>query len=48
VMAQPQLYVANAGEVFDEDLQLQDEATQQFLTRFLESFAAWVAAPHAA
>lgn len=48
VMAQPQLYVANAGEVFDEDLKLQDEATQQFLTRFLESFAAWVATPQAA
>lgn len=44
VMAQPQLYVANAGDVFDDDLKLQDDATQQFLARFLEGFTAWVTA----
>ncbi len=44
VMAQPQLYVANAGNVFGDDLTLQDDATRQFLTDFLEGFAAWVTA----
>ena len=46
VMPQPQLYVAHAGKVFDDDLKLQDDATLQFLTRFLEGFAAWIAGPN--
>jgi NAD(P)H-dependent FMN reductase/ketosteroid isomerase-like protein len=43
VMQQPEAYLANAGELFDEKGQLKDEETRGFLKKFMLEFAAWVA-----
>lgn len=42
-MPQPELLVFRAHEKFDAEGRLADEATGQFLTRYLTAFAAWVA-----
>jgi len=42
-MQQPEAYIGNAGELFDEQDQLKQESTQQFLQEFIDAFAEWVA-----
>jgi NAD(P)H-dependent FMN reductase len=37
-----QLYVAGAGQVFDQDGRLVDEAVRQLLTKYMSGFAAFV------
>ena len=41
-MPQPELLVFRAGDKFDADGNLTDEATIKFLARFLSAFEAWV------
>jgi chromate reductase len=41
-MLQPEVLVARAQDKFDRDGRLTDEATRQYLSRFLAQFAAWI------
>ena len=41
-MPQPELLVFRAHEKFDGDGRLTDDATRQFLQKFLAAFAAWI------
>lgn len=41
-MPQPELLVFKAHEKFDDEGQLTDETTRQFLERFLAAFGSWV------
>src|SRR4051812_4623021 len=43
VMQQPEAYVSNAGELFDEKGQLKSNETRQFLEQFITSFEQWIA-----
>jgi chromate reductase len=43
VMQQPEAYIGNAGQLFDETGMLVKAETREFASRFLESFAEWVA-----
>jgi len=42
VMQQPEAYVANAGELFDEKGELKSPETREFFSAFMHSFAQWV------
>jgi chromate reductase len=42
-MPQPEAYIGGAGQLFDPKDNITDEATQGFLEKFMNSFAAWVA-----
>ena len=42
VMQQPEAYVSNADKLFDEAGQLTNEATRDFLTQYIKSYAKWV------
>jgi NAD(P)H-dependent FMN reductase/ketosteroid isomerase-like protein len=48
VMQQPEAYIANAGELFDEQGQLRGDETRGFLEKFMAEFASWVARVSAA
>jgi chromate reductase len=41
-MQQPEAYIGNAAQLFDENGKLINETTGQFLTKFAQSFAAWI------
>jgi chromate reductase len=41
-LQQPEAYVGNAAGLFGEDGRLQNDSTREFLTRFMQAFAAWV------
>lgn len=41
-MQQPEAYIGNAPELFDESGNINHDSTGEFLTRFLQAFAAWV------
>lgn len=41
-MQQPEAYVGNAGELFDGNDKLAKASTKDFLTDFMDAFAAWV------
>lgn len=41
-MQQPEAYIGNAGQLFDDNDQLINESTKDFLTEFMNAFAAWV------
>ncbi|MEN6621949.1 MAG: NAD(P)H-dependent oxidoreductase [Smithella sp.] len=41
-MQQPEAYIANAGQLFDDKGDLTNENTRGFLLKFMEAFAAWV------
>ena len=41
-MQQPEAYIGNAAKLFDEQGTLNNEATREFLTKFMQSFAQWV------
>jgi chromate reductase len=42
-MQQPEAYIGGAAELFDADGGIAREATRQFLIKFMNAFAAWVA-----
>lgn len=42
VMAQPEAYISNAGNLFNEKGKLTNESTQEFLQLFVNKFAQWV------
>ncbi len=44
VMQQPEAYIGGADKLFDASGQLTNEATRAFLQKFMQSFAAWIAA----
>jgi len=42
-MQQPEAYVGNAAGLFNERGDLVNDSTREFLTKFMQAFAAWVA-----
>lgn len=42
VLQQPEAYLGGAGGYFDEAGELKNEGTRQFLTTFINAYAAWV------
>ena len=42
-MQQPEAYMGNAANLFDESDNLVNESTREFATKFMHAFAAWVA-----
>lgn len=42
VMQQPEAYVSNAGELFDEKGALKSEETRKFLSQFMAAFEQWI------
>ena len=43
-MQQPEAYLADAGNLFDDSGKLKDEKTRGFLQKFMAAFASWIAA----
>jgi chromate reductase len=43
VLQQPEAYIGMAGQLFDEQGTLINESTHQFLTRYMQAYAKWVA-----
>ena len=41
-MPQPEMYIGGVSKLFDEDGNLIVDATKEFFTKFMASFAAWV------
>ena len=41
-MQQPESYLGQAGDAFDENGTIKDERTRKFLRRFITAYAAWV------
>jgi len=41
-MQQPEAYIGNAANLFDESGNLTNDSTREFLTKFMQAFAAWV------
>ncbi len=42
-MPQPEAYVGNAAKMFDEGGKMTNDATREFLTKFMAAYAIWVA-----
>lgn len=42
-MQQPEAYIGGAAKLFDEKGKLINESTRDFMTKFMEAFALWVA-----
>ncbi|MGB5950611.1 MAG: NAD(P)H-dependent oxidoreductase [Parvibaculum sp.] len=42
VMQQPEAYIGNAASLFDKEGNLTNDATRDFLTKFMGSFATWI------
>lgn len=42
VMQQPEAYIGNAGALFDEQGNLIDDRTRDFLRKYMHRFAAWI------
>ena len=42
VMQQPEAYIGNAATLFDAQGNLTNQSTREFLTKFAQSFAAWI------
>lgn len=41
-MQQPEAYIGNAANLFDESGNLANDSTREFATKFMHAFAAWV------
>ena len=41
-MQQPEAYIGGAGAFFDEQGALTNESTREFITKYMQAFAAWV------
>lgn len=42
-MQQPEAYIGNVANFFDEKGKLTNDSTREFITKFMQAFAAWVA-----
>lgn len=42
-MAQPEAYIGSAAKLFDDTGSLTNESTQEFMRKFMDAFAKWVA-----
>jgi chromate reductase len=42
-MQQPEAYIGNAGELFDESGKIINEKTKEFLQKFIDSYGEWAA-----
>jgi chromate reductase len=42
VMQQPEAYIGNAAQLFDDKGGIANDSTREFLEKFLQSFAQWV------
>ena len=42
IMAQPEAYIGNAANLFDEKGNLTNDSTREFIIKFMQAFAAWV------
>ncbi len=42
-MQQPEAYIGGAAQLFDADGNITNETTREFLRKFMDAFAAWVA-----
>ncbi|PIU41618.1 MAG: ACP phosphodiesterase [Candidatus Omnitrophica bacterium CG07_land_8_20_14_0_80_42_15] len=43
MMQQPEAYVGNAANLFDEKGNLTNDSTREFITKFMQAFAEWIA-----
>jgi chromate reductase, NAD(P)H dehydrogenase (quinone) len=43
VMPQPEVYLSAADKLFDADGKLSNQGTREFLLKFMQAFAAWIA-----
>ena len=43
MMQQPEAYIANAAKLFDDSGKLVNDSTRDFLRKFLQAFARWIA-----
>jgi len=41
-MQQPEAYIGNAGDLFNDKGQIENEDTRKFVQKFIDSFATWV------
>jgi len=41
-MPQPEMYISGVSKLFDEEGNLVVEATKEFFTKFMNSFASWI------
>ena len=41
-MQQPEAYIGNADKLFDGNGNLTNDSTREFITKFMQAFAAWV------
>jgi chromate reductase len=41
-MPQPEAYIGGAAQLFDADGSIKNEATREFLVKFMDAFATWV------
>ncbi|MGA2775366.1 MAG: NAD(P)H-dependent oxidoreductase [Candidatus Omnitrophota bacterium] len=42
-MQQPEAYIGNADKLFDEKGNLTNDSTREFITKFMQAFAEWIA-----
>jgi chromate reductase, NAD(P)H dehydrogenase (quinone) len=42
VMQQPEAYIGDAANLFDETSNLSNDSTREFAAKYMQSFAAWV------
>ena len=42
-MQQPEAYIGNAAQLFDANGNITNETTREFLIKFMDTFAAWIA-----
>jgi len=42
MMQQPEAYIGNSWELFDEQNNLKNESTKEFLKNWVNAFAKWV------
>ena len=42
-MQQPEAYIGGAAKLFGADGKLANDATRDFLKKFMDAFAAWIA-----
>lgn len=47
-MQQPEAYIGGAATLFDQEGNITNQGTRDFLKTFIESFAAWIEKIHGA
>jgi chromate reductase len=41
-MQQPEAYIGNAANIFDDSGNINNDSSREFLAKFMQAFAAWV------